>query len=161
MTDRYTEQLTRYLEIYDSCATVSKYQDLWEISEAMIDEFLRKRWPELMANDQLEISILPGWIPVIDRLCRSITEVLNENPGVRVTVHQVKEKFGGLRFYATVDSATMDECQLCDEHIPASTRIYELIKRAEREADFICETCGAPGKKVTRGWIKTACDKHA
>ena len=58
---------------------------------------------------------------------------------------QVKEKFGGLRFY--VQAAT-------DKH-------YNYISFAESMSYHTCEECGAPGKTYTDGWHKTLCDIHA
>ena len=62
-----------------------------------------------------------------------------------VVVSQVKEKYGGLRFY--VGSA-----------LPA---IYDVIDECERLSYTICEGCGKPGKPRKGGWIKTLCDEHA
>jgi hypothetical protein len=58
---------------------------------------------------------------------------------------QVKEKFGGLRFY--VQAAT-------DKH-------YQYISFAESMSYRTCESCGAPGKTYTDGWHRTLCDIHA
>jgi len=58
---------------------------------------------------------------------------------------QVKEKFGGLRFY--VQAAT-------DKH-------YNFISFAESMSYRTCEECGAPGKTYTDGWHRTMCDIHA
>jgi hypothetical protein len=58
---------------------------------------------------------------------------------------QVKEKFGGLRFY--VQAAT-------DKH-------YQYITFAESMSYHTCEECGAPGKTYTDGWHTTLCDIHA
>jgi hypothetical protein len=58
---------------------------------------------------------------------------------------QVKEKFGGLRFY--VQAAT-------DKH-------YQYISFAESMSYRTCEECGNPGKTYTDGWHTTLCDIHA
>ena len=58
---------------------------------------------------------------------------------------QVKEKFGGLRFY--VQAATK-------EH-------YNYISFAESMSYRTCESCGADGKTYTDGWHRTLCDIHA
>lgn len=58
---------------------------------------------------------------------------------------QVKEKFGGLRFY--VQAAT-------EKH-------YNYISFAESMSYCTCEECGAPGKPYTNGWHVTLCDIHA
>lgn len=56
-------------------------------------------------------------------------------------VTQVKEKFGGLRFYYhdVVDHPEIDEI--------------------EERSESVCETCGAPGRGIVRpgGWLVTAC----
>ena len=58
---------------------------------------------------------------------------------------QVKEKFGGLRFY--VNGAT-------DKH-------WNYISFAENMSHRTCEVCGAPGKTYTDGWHQTLCEHHA
>lgn len=58
---------------------------------------------------------------------------------------QVKEKFGGLRFY--VNGAT-------EKH-------WNYISFAESMSYRICEVCGSPGKVHTNGWHRTLCDIHA
>lgn len=77
----------------------------------------------------------------IDEACIKMNE---EALKVPVAV-QVKEKFGGLRFY--VQAAT-------DEH-------YNYITFAESMSYRTCEECGAPGKTYTDGWHRTLCDVHA
>lgn len=58
---------------------------------------------------------------------------------------QVKEKYGGLRFY--VNRATV-------EH-------YNYIAFAGRMSYHTCEECGAPGKLYIDGWHRTLCNIHA
>jgi hypothetical protein len=72
------------------------------------------------------------------------TKLDEETLKVPVAV-QVKEKFGGLRFY--VQAAT-------DAH-------YKYITFAESMSYRTCEECGAPGKTYTDGWHTTLCDIHA
>lgn len=54
---------------------------------------------------------------------------------------QVKEKFGGLRFYMTSHTEGMDE----------------LIREAEALSEKTCEECGGPGKLNSTGWIRCLC----
>lgn len=61
-----------------------------------------------------------------------------------VEVLQVKEKFGGLRFYV---GGAPDE-------------VYDAIRKAEDLSLTICMICGAPGKPRGGGWILTLCDNH-
>jgi hypothetical protein len=59
----------------------------------------------------------------------------------QVTLDQVKEKFGTLRFYYTGG----------DEYISG------MVTMAEAMSGVICESCGNPGKQTSGGWIKTIC----
>lgn len=59
-------------------------------------------------------------------------------------VVQVKEKFGGLRFY--VQGATDEQ--------------YALIRFAESMSYRVCDVCGKRGKPSNDGWIKTRCKEH-
>ena len=55
---------------------------------------------------------------------------------------QVKEKFGGLRFYMTCGT---------DE-------VYDLIGEAEALSYKTCEECGDTGSEKPTGWVRTLCD---
>lgn len=67
-------------------------------------------------------------------------------PMDQVEAVQVKEKFGGLRFYT--------DC-VPDDYIRG------LISLAESLSVRTCEVCGAPGKQGGQGWIRTLCVKHS
>lgn len=85
-----------------------------------------------------------GWYDLLDALSNRL--VLLE---VDVEVVQVKEKFGGLRFYHNGISAD-------DER-----RIYQAsgaIQMAEEMSFKICEDCGNSGEIRTTGWYRTLCD---
>jgi hypothetical protein len=62
-----------------------------------------------------------------------------------VAVLQVKEKFGGLRFYVS----------------GGSDDLFDAIDEVASKSFTICEQCGAPGELRKRGWSKTLCDRHA
>ena len=55
---------------------------------------------------------------------------------------QVKEKFGGLRFYMT----------------GGTDEIFDLIEKAEALSYKTCESCGAPGTQSNSKWITTLCE---
>jgi hypothetical protein len=59
-------------------------------------------------------------------------------------VTQVKEKFGGLRFY--VHGATDEQ--------------YAMIRFAEAMSYKTCGVCGNRGKSTGGYWINTRCKKH-
>jgi len=88
-----------------------------------------------------------GWYDLLDELCGRIERELNgEELDIRkaFTITQIKEKFGGLRFY--VGSAT--------------DRIYDIISDYEEKSFKVCEMCGTVGEAYDiRGWISTLCRK--
>jgi len=89
------------------------------------------------------IAVGKGWFKIIDNLC----EKLSKYPDV--VASQVKEKFGGLRFYIEgVDKDHFDE-------------VYGIIGQAEDQAYKTCESCGEKGKRTKGGWVKVQCPKCA
>ena len=98
-----------------------------------------------------------GWYDIIDSLCASIQNHINNkryqfremsqedfDEEHQVVAAQVKEKFGGLRFY--VDGG--------------DDWVYGAISMAESISYRTCEVCGAPGKTRGTGWIRTTCNEH-
>jgi len=89
-----------------------------------------------------------GWFDILWRLCEDLEPLVNEFEkagGGQFEILQVKEKFGGLRFY--VKDANDDICL--------------RIETARLESFRSCEVCGKPGARREGDWIKTLCDEHA
>ena len=87
-----------------------------------------------------------GWFHILYRLSAKLEPLIAAQPEEgRAVAAQVKEKFGGLRFY--MDFATKE--------------MNSLISEAELEALRTCEMCGVPGEQRSGGWIKTLCDHCA
>ena len=61
-----------------------------------------------------------------------------------ITASQVKEKFGGLRFYTN----------------GYNEAVSAMIHMAESMSYRTCEVCGNPGRSNNHGWISTLCDTH-
>jgi len=81
-----------------------------------------------------------GWYPIIKDLIEDLIKL-----GWDKQICQVKEKFGGLRFYINTGS---------DE-------IFKRIHLAGNQSYEICETCGEKGEMRTDlGWYSTLCNKH-
>ena len=78
-----------------------------------------------------------GWFPIIKSMIEELIEI-----GWDKRTTQVKEKFGGLRFY-------MDN---------ADDYVYGILSMAESLSFRTCETCGAPGKTGGVGWLTTRCE---
>lgn len=88
------------------------------------------------------ISVGQGWHDLLVRLDRQLSAV---QPDYEIV--QVKEKFGGLRFYTTnVHPENMDTFRA-------------LIDAAESESFRTCEECGGHGKIGGDHWITTLCDE--
>ena len=75
-----------------------------------------------------------GWFDLIYELSKQLEG--------HTVAAQVKEKFGGLRFYITT----------------ATDEIHEIIDKAEQDSYTICERCGKSGTLRTDGWHVTLCD---
>lgn len=83
-----------------------------------------------------------GWYEIIDNLSAKL-EVLG------AVAEQVKEKFGGLRFYVLCTRPDTRE------------QIYDLIHDAEVKSYKTCEICGKEGKPIGKAWITTLCKNCA
>lgn len=84
-----------------------------------------------------ESCVLPGWRPIVKHLVE-LCKIYD------VPIFQVKEKFGGLRFYTDKAHPIVDAA----------------ITLAESKCETICEICGEEGKIRNLPWIKTLCDRH-
>lgn len=107
------------------------------------------KYPRFLKN--CHIAVDDGWLPVVEGLCEKIEQFYQKLPPEEQAEAdkignyvgcQIKEKFGGLRYY--LDGGT--------------TEIYKWIDEAEEACWKICEYCGAEGKLRYGGWLKTLCD---
>lgn len=83
-----------------------------------------------------------GWYEVIRNLCEKI---MATDPPEGFKAAQVKEKFGGLRFYTSGGGGK---------------EIGNLIDEAESEAYKTCESCGSKENVTCEGrphWVRTLC----
>jgi hypothetical protein len=84
-----------------------------------------------------------GWNRLVDELIEKLDKLPEE-----IKVLQIKEKFAGLRFYV----------------YGASEKAHEIISLYEKYSYHICEYCGefyTAKERLSHGWWKTLCDKHA
>ena len=128
-----------------------------------LDEKLCAKYPKIFKNrngDRIQtcmyygFSCDDGWFNIIDSLC-SVLQNHVENERYRhkelsdekfdekfqIVAAQVKEKFGGLRFY--IDNS--------------SDFASGAISAAESMSLVTCECCGNPGKSNGGGWVRTRC----
>lgn len=92
-----------------------------------------------------------GWFQLIYKLSAHIEAAASAN-NIDINseqwpeAKQVKEKFGGLRYYIDAKSETFLE------------KVSNLVTEAEAKSFTICERCGRPGKLRYDSWVKTLCD---
>jgi hypothetical protein len=115
------------------------------MTEEEMQDYFPKVYPKMFVGQYGGIAIGVGWFNLLNNACRLIQSHLDWKPDVpQVTVEQVKEKFGGLRFYV----------QGGDEYTNG------VIAMAEQMSGLTCELCGAPGEQGGTGWISTLCPTH-
>ena len=126
-------------------------------------EQMETRFPKMFSEAYGGFAVGEGWWPILEALCVNIqghidwknktrAKLLEDNPYnhtipdevEQVVVRQIKEKFGGLRFY----------------YDGGDDEISGMVRMAESWAARSCETCGAPGTSGGKGWIKTLCPTH-
>ena len=97
-----------------------------------------------------------GWYSLLEDLCSVIQSHIDWRAKVadmngtetdisQVMAVQVKEKFGGLRFY----------------YDGGDSYIRGAVDMAEYMSEKTCEACGKPGRKtMVNRWLRTVCDEH-
>lgn len=126
-----------------------------------LEQQLFKDYPHTFRNHSY-LAVGDGWYDLVKQIAEKVEPFAegwwrskNPEPPVpegeeyvllpKFTV-QVKEKFGGLRFY-TVHG-------LPDE-------VIDFMLEKEAESFKTCEVCGKPGERRGNGWVKALCDEHA
>lgn len=111
-----------------------------------------------------------GWLWLIDNLCQTIQSYLDFNRRAQVEAVQVKEKYGGLRFYVH-DTYEFSKWEWLKYRIKRLLRFSSLFPKADNLVDGmvwfaehlsfeICEQCGSTEEvSQSKGWIKTRCER--
>ena len=121
-----------------------------------LDKLLCERYPKMMVNRNLPMQETcmcwgfecgDGWFNILDQLMGNIQHHIDwknkkEEVVAQVTLDQVKEKFGTLRFYYSGGDDIIDG----------------MVRMAESMSGVTCEECGNPGKSRGGGWIHTYCE---
>lgn len=113
------------------------------------EELKERLFPKFQERYFKEIECSDGWLELINELDLKITELV---PNYEIL--QIKEKFGGLRYYVFWPP----------DSDPEKTRqASTLITEAEEKSFKICEFCGKDNAELatnSRGWFKTLCLEH-
>lgn len=117
------------------------------------EELLYNRYSDLYSHRHLPASEScmcwgfecgDGWFDLIDELSKSLVKL---DPAIRVG--QVKEKYGGLRFY--LDKGASDE--------NLWSTVDDLIDGAEAKSYEICEGCGSENNVTIKNrWVGPICE---
>jgi hypothetical protein len=131
-----------------------------------LDEELCRKFPKIFRDrtKSMQESCMhwgfehgDGWYNIIESLCLNIqhhTDWKRKHSTLtdeefdaehQPVAAQVKEKFGGLRFYM----------HNTDEWIDGAISLAESLSRRT------CEVCGARGEQRGGGWIRTLCEEHS
>lgn len=124
---------------------------------------LRERFPKLLVDMygspqetcmSYGIACDDGWYDLIYNLCEEL-QGWSDAYGKQIVATQIKEKFGGLRFYIKVDK----ENSPSDEEWK---QISSMTDKYEKLSLNTCELTGGNGKMCKRGFLmKTLCKESA
>ena len=110
----------------------------FEISPEEINDILNRfspGFPETLYCDD-------GWFPLIIKLNNDLRAIDSE-----YKIYQIKEKFGGLRFYFEPSESATDE---------DISHMHELTRQAEDKSFTVCEISGGPGVLMKKdSWVRT------
>jgi len=121
-----------------------------------LDKLLCARFPNLYADRTRSIQDScmgwgfecgDGWFGLLWELSETLEPLIADMEGPSAEwprAVQVKEKFGGLRFYMSHETDEMSAA----------------IRRAEERSEAECETCGAAGSVVGGTWLTCLCPIH-
>jgi len=121
-----------------------------------LDALLCEKYPKMMINRNKPMQETcmcwgfecgDGWFNILDQLMGNIQHHIDwknrtEEVVPQVTLDQVKEKFGTLRFYYTGGDASIDG----------------MVRMAESMSGCTCEGCGNVGERKGGGWVHTYCE---
>lgn len=147
----------------------------WEADREKSDA-VRAKFPMFTRVPHFECA--SGWNDLIEQLLTELVEIIPPELHGRFEVRQIKEKFGGLRFYYQTHwprprPQPMDPLWPQPEQPPLgeaeAARLSDIEERitfavfaAESRSDRTCDICGASGLHRVRGhWHMTRCEEHA
>ena len=121
-----------------------------------LDRLLCEKYPKMMVNRNKNMQETcmcwgfecgNGWYNILNQLMGNIQHHIDwknrkEEVVAQVTLDQVKEKFGTLRFYYSGGDDVIDG----------------MVRMAEAMSGVTCEECSAPAQTHGPGWIRTICE---
>ena len=97
-------------------------------------------------------EINEGWKELVEEITCKIEVVNNKySPSSYIRAAQVKQKFGGLRYYISIEEIDEQDVRY----------VYDMIAEAEKRSFTICEYCGSPANtSKDRTYVETLCNEH-
>ena len=115
------------------------------VGEGSMDEEVNEllNQEEIVLPIQFGFECGDGWYWLLNNLMNTIQSYCKNNKKPIINVTQIKEKFGGLRFY----------------YDGGDNKIDGMVWLAEELSYHICETCGTTNHvgQTSTGWIYTIC----
>ena len=161
--------------IYDELIKQGKQpwsdKEFKEKDEALFQELVVRKNGHLFNTVRSGIYVEAGWYKIIGDFVDKAEEIVKQEQykDLNLVIHQIKEKFGGLRIHF----ALMHKDQQVDEFEEVIiNETHDVIKRAAfseilshadtfyKLASQTCEICGKPGTLRQNHWIRTLCDHH-
>ncbi len=114
--------------------------DFLKMTRKEYTEYMIETYPKLFRQYFLPMThtcmcwgfdIGPGWYEILDNLCKDLTE-LSMLTGIQIEFTQIKEKFGGARFYHAISNASPMSIYQADT----------LISLAETKCEYTDELTG-------------------
>jgi hypothetical protein len=147
LVELYPEMFTFTVRDYKHNPFEKAYNKvLWELQKRI--KFTRKFDYYGQVNPyKYQFEVGDGWFNIIKELIAGIKENDKKKGDWITKVTQIKEKFGGLRFYVT----------------GTSDKNWKLIHKAEEKSYAVCEETGSEVEVGTwnNGWIRTICRNYA
>ena len=118
--------------------TDAEFEDFLANIGGLVRVYRQDKGPIIKRN---QFNVGNGWLGILERLFETLIRL-----GWDKSFINVKEKFGGLRFYIN----------------EGSDEIYNTISKYEELSYKTCEYCGDEGITINKkGWLITCCDKHS
>ena len=138
-------------------------QKLLDMSREEFDKYMMENYPDQFKKRRVEegqqviypmnfgFEIGKGWRHVLDSLCSKL-KIIQGLTGYVCVFDQIKEKFGGARFYAHTE--LMEGKEESPDAKQIDDIIDTLVNRYEEYCDYVCEELGTnihSEEKVTVG----------
>lgn len=127
-------------------------------------EFLNAHYPSLFNNCFPDAAVPLGWHKIILFLCEQTQRLIcgYRLPPNVLFFDQIKEKFGGLRVYFTIEvdrnqEGVVEDLSLLENIDHFRHHIYDLVSVVEGMANKTCTSCGEDNQPVTQSSFGTYC----